>query len=163
MIMNYRLRQARPDEAQLLTDLAMRSKQSNGYDDEFMEQCRDELAVTEKSLLAAEYWVAEAGAKSSAVNGTVCGCVGLSVDEAGTSAEVYSFFIDPDWKRKGIGRLLWQDLVNRAGNMGIRQLRLDADPSAVAFYEAIGFEIVSYTPSGSIAGRTLPHMTISLA
>jgi N-acetylglutamate synthase-like GNAT family acetyltransferase len=156
--MNYKLRQARLDEAQMLTDLAMRSKQSNGYDDEFMKQCRDELTVTEKSLLAAEYWVAEAEAN----NNSVCGCVGLSVDEAGNSAEVHSFFIDPDWKRQGLGRLLWQDLVKRAGNMGVTQLRLDADPSAVAFYEALGFEIVSFTPSGSIVGRSLPHMTTAL-
>lgn len=157
--MNLKLRQARLDEAELLTDLAMRSKQSNGYDDEFMAQCRNELTVTDESLFAAEFWVAEDEAK----NYTVCGCVGLSVDEEGNSAEVHSFFIDPDWKRKGIGRRLWQDLVKRAGNMGIMQLRLDADPSAVAFYEALGFEIVSYTPSGSIVGRTLPHMTIALA
>ncbi len=156
--MNFKLRQARADEAQLLSDLAMRSKQSNGYDDEFMEQCRDEITVTEKSLLAAEFWVAETTVERSAV----CGCVGLSVDEAGNSAEVCSFFVDPDWKRKGIGRLLWLDLVKRAVNIGIRQLRLDADPCAVAFYEALGFETVSYKPSGSIAGRTLPHMTITL-
>jgi len=156
--MKYNIRQAHPHEAQLLTDLAMRSKQSNGYDDEFMEQCRDELTVTEQSLLEAEFWVAE----TEDENNVVCGCVGLSVDKVGKSAEVNSFFIDPDWKRQGIGRLLWQDLVLRAIDMGISQLRLDADPSAVSFYEALGFEIISYTPSGSIAGRKLPHMTITL-
>ena len=156
--MKFKLRQARPEEASLLTELAMRSKQSNGYDDEFMAQCRDELTVTEKNLLAAEFWVAQAETNGN----SVCGCVGLSVDESGNSAEVFSFFVDPARKRMGIGRLLWQDLVTRAGNMGVKHLRLDADPSAVAFYQTLGFEIVSYTPSGSIAGRTLPHMTITL-
>lgn len=156
--MNYRLRQARRREAALLTDLAMRSKQSNGYDDQFMRQCREELTVTEKSLLDGEFWVAETASGDNAV----CGCVGLSVDEAGNSAEIYSFFVDPDCKRQGIGRLLWQDLVKRAANRGISQLRLDADPAAVTFYEAVGFETVSYKPSGSIAGRSLPHMTITL-
>lgn len=104
-LMNIKLRQARLDEADLLSDLAMRSKQSNGYDDEFMARCRDELTVTRQSLALAELWVAEAD--------RICGCVGLSVDEAGNSGEVFSFFVDPDFKRRGIGRLLWQDLVER--------------------------------------------------
>ena len=161
--MNYRLRQARLEEAALLTDLAMRSKQSNGYDDQFMRQCREELTVTDKSLLDGEFRVAEAASGDNAAQyNDICGCVGLCVDESGNSAEIYSFFVDPDCKRQGIGRLLWQDLVKRASNRGISQLRLDADPAAVAFYEALGFKIVSYVPSGSIAGRTLPHMTITL-
>jgi len=35
------LRRARPEEAQELTKIAMRLKQSNGYDDSFMNACED--------------------------------------------------------------------------------------------------------------------------
>ncbi|MCP4047212.1 MAG: GNAT family N-acetyltransferase [Gammaproteobacteria bacterium] len=152
--MNIKLRQARLDEADLLTALAMRSKRSNGYNEDFMARCRDELTVTRQSLAAAELWVAETD--------IVCGCVGLSVDETGNSGEVFSFFVDPDLKRQGIGRLLWQNLVERMEKKTIRYLRLDADPSAVAFYQALGFTIAHQVPSGSIEGRTLPHMRIEL-
>ena len=62
----------------------------------------------------------------------------------------------------GIGRRLWQKLVESARAQGIKHLRLDADPSAVPFYETLGFRTVREVPSGSIAGRTLPHMTITL-
>ncbi|MCP4073614.1 MAG: GNAT family N-acetyltransferase [Hyphomicrobiales bacterium] len=152
--MNIKLRPARLDEADLLTALAMRSKRSNGYNEDFMARCRDELTVTRKSLVAAELWVAETD--------RVCGYVGLSVDETGNSGEVFSFFVEPDLKRQGIGRLLWQNLVERMEKKTIRYLRLDADPSAVAFYQALGFRIVHQVPSGSIEGRTLPHMRIEL-
>ena len=97
-----------------------------------------------------------------AVAETVCGVVGLSCDETGNSGEVNALFIDPEWKRKGIGRLLWQKLVERAAQKGIKYLRLDADPSAVRFYKALGLQTVREVPSGSIAGRTLPQMTITL-
>lgn len=75
MGMNVEIRRARSDEADVLTDLAMRSKQSNGYDDAFMAACRDELTVTTESLRKAEHWVAD--------NGTVCGCACLATDGDG--------------------------------------------------------------------------------
>ena len=152
--MNIRIRPARPEEAEFLTELSMRSKQSNGYDDAFMAACREELTVTRQNMQVSEYWVAEAE--------TICGLACLSPDKTGNSAEVESFFIDPAYKRKGIGRLLWRKLVERAKALGIGHLRLDADPSAVGFYENLGFRTVRKVPSGSIAGRTIPHMTMML-
>ena len=152
--MEILIRRARPEETDVLTELSMRSKQSNGYDDAFMAACRDELTVTRERLTDGEYWVAEAG--------RICGCAALFADRDGTSGEVHAFFIDPDCKRMGIGRLLWHKLVERARAQGLKHLCLDADPSAVPFYEAIGFQTVGEVPSGSIAGRNLPHMTITV-
>lgn len=149
------IRRARPEDADVLTDLSLRSKRSNGYDDAFMAACRDELTVTAADLAAGEYWVAEAG--------TVCGCACLAVDPDGRSGEVHAFFIDPGWQRKGVGRLLWRTLLARARAHGLARLHLDADPAAVPFYAAMGFAVVGEAPSGSIAGRALPHMTMSLA
>lgn len=139
----------------MLTDLSMAAKQSNGYDDAFMAACREELTVTRQRLLDGEYWVA--------VSCIVRGCACLAVDPDGGSAEVHAFFIDPAWQRKGIGRMLWQKLLQRAEELAVTELRLDADPFAVPFYEALGFQTVGQTPSGSIPGRTIPHMTMNLA
>jgi len=44
--MTVTIRRARSDEAGVLTDLSMRAKRSNGYDEAFMEACRAELTVT---------------------------------------------------------------------------------------------------------------------
>jgi N-acetylglutamate synthase-like GNAT family acetyltransferase len=119
-----------------------------------MAACREELTVTEESLGEGEYWVAEAGA--------VRGCACLSADPDGRAGEIHAFFIDPDWQRRGIGRLLWQKLLERANGQDLERIYLDADPAAVPFYEALGFEATGESPSGSIAGRTLPYMTLHL-
>lgn len=152
--MKIGIRRAKVSEASLLTDLAFRSKQSNGYDDAFMEACREEITLTEERLKFFECWVAETD--------SLCGMVCLSVDGSGRTGEIENFFVDPDYKRMGIGRKLWEVLSAFARDTGIAELRLDADPFAVDFYQAIGFEIVGEAPSGSIEGRVLPHMRIVL-
>ena len=149
------IRRARHDEAAELTMLAMRAKRSNGYDDAFMEACREELTVTVSRMNTGEYWVAEAD--------VTCGCACLINGSEVATAEVYAFFIDPDWQLQGVGRLLWQKLIERARTMGASRLKLDADPAAVPFYQAMGFAIVGESPSGSIRGRMLPTMEIRLA
>lgn len=132
----------------------MRSKQSNGYDDVFMQACRTELTITPDIIRQGDYWIAESD--------NVCGVVGFAVDESGQSGEVHTFFVDPDKKRKGIGKQLWQKIVERANNSGIYNLHVDADPEAVPFYRSLGFEITGETPSGSIEGRSLPYMELQL-
>jgi len=42
------------------------------------------------------------------------------------------------------------------------ELELDADPHAEGFYAAMGFVTQGQAPSGSIPGRTLPHMRLKL-
>lgn len=153
--MKFQIRLAKPHETTILTELSLRSKRSNGYDDAFMEACREELTVTVERMEAGEYWVADSG--------VICGCVCLTPDISDKStAEINAFFIDPEWQRKGIGRLLWDKMLERAAQLGITRLVLDADPYAVLFYEAMGFKTIGSTPSGSIPGRVLPKMSIKL-
>ena len=152
--MNITIRRAQPAETNALTVLIMRSKRSNGYDEAFMDACHDVLAVTPERLAKGEYWVAEAG--------TLCGCASLWPDSDGISAEVNAFFIAPEWQGKGVGRLLWQKLVERATALGFHNLHLDSDPAAVPFYLAMGFTVTGQSPSEAIPGRVLPYMAISL-
>ena len=151
------LRPARPEDCDALTALSLRSKRSNGYDDAFMAACIAELTVTPADLEAGEYWLAEAADRED-----LYGCACLRADEDGVSGEVEAFFIDPPWKGQGIGRQLWQKLLERAQAKGLMRLYLDADPAAVPFYQAMGFRIIGESPSGSIPGRSLPHMSLSL-
>lgn len=151
--MNIRIRRARADEVDILTELSMRAKRSNGYDDAFMEACRAELTVTPARLEEGEYWVA--------YSDHLRGCVCLKETD-NVSGEVHAFFIDPDCQRQGIGRLLWRKVVERAKAHGVRTLCLDADPAAVPFYRAMGFVEVGEAPSGSIEGRMLPRMECHL-
>ena len=147
-----KIRRALPQDAPALTALIMASKRSNGYDDAFMAACADELRARPADIENQSYWVAELG--------HLMGCVCLNTD--GKEGVINTFFIHPDHKRQGIGRALWDQVHQIANAQGLTLLKLDADPAAVPFYEAIGFKTVSQAPSGSIPGRMLPHMQLVL-
>jgi len=152
---DIRLRPADIDDVDALTDISIRSKQSNGYDDAFMAACRDELTVTVAHLCQGEYWVA-------CQDDLIIGCASLCPDKDKPSGEVHSFFIDPDHQGRGVGRILWGKLLERAHAYQMTDVRLDADPNAVPFYQTMGFELAGDAPSAAIEGRRLPHMVLSL-
>ena len=146
------IRRAQAEDAPALTALIIASKQSNGYDDAFMAACAEELRVTPEDIAEHDFWVA--------TEDNPLGCVCLRYEDAvGT---INTFFIHPDHKRKGIGRALWQKVREIADAKDLTHLKLDADPAAVPFYEALGFVTVGEAPSGAIPGRLLPHMQLCL-
>lgn len=153
--MSVTVRRARPEEAVELTKLILLSKQSNGYDDAFMAACVDELSVSAEDIRSDMIWVA--------VGQTLLGCVTLKPDTASKRGEISSFFVHPESKRQGVGKCLWQTVLHAARGADLTHLRLDADPAAVPFYEAIGFTVIGQKPSGSIPGRFLPLMELTLA
>ncbi len=147
--MSVQLRRAVAGDADALSDLSFRSKASNGYDADFMDACREELAVTPQTIADGEIWISEADGKPVGFFN-----IGLEKDVL----EVYSLYIDPDVKRSGVGRTLWGALEERAGAMTANAIELDADPAAVEFYTAMGCSVIGQAPSGSIPGRMLPRM-----
>jgi len=143
------LRRANPEDAAALTALAFRSKASNGYDRAFMEACRAELTYSAATMARGETWVAE-------LDGELAGFIDVRLQDG--VAEVFAMFVEPGLKRTGVGRALWQQLEASARHLGAVTVMLDADPAAVAFYEAMGCTIAGQAPSGSIRGRMLPRM-----
>lgn len=127
--------------------LVFASKASNGYDDAFMEACREELSTSLQAVAAGDVWVAEDSA-----------LVGTYKLDRGKEAEVHMMFVARQAKGTGVGAALWRHLEARARGRGTTSLSLDADPFAVGFYRHMGMEIVGQSPSGSIPGRMLARM-----
>lgn len=146
------VRQARVDEAAVLTELALRAKASWGYDEAFMAACREELTLTPAKMAAWQVWVAEA-------DGQVAGMIALSL---GAVAEVEDFFVEPAFQGRGVGGALMATLQAAARAAGAVTLEVDADPNAEAIYAKLGFETFARSPSGSIPGRWLPRMRMEL-
>ena len=142
------IRRARPGEEEVLTALVLRSKASNGYDEAFMAACVAELTLPAEAIDSGEVFVAEGDA--------LLGMYRLIAK--GELGHVEDMFVDPQAKRSGVGRALWVHMEARARELGCSRLGLDADPFAVAFYQAMGMKIVGESPSGSIPGRMLPRM-----
>ncbi len=153
--MQVDIRRAVPEDADVLTSLAMISKQSNGYDDAFMAACADELRVTQDLLKEHEYWVAEAH--------TPCGFICLIVEQGTTCGEVDSLFIHPDFQGMGVGRKLWNCIKDEAQRKGLKSLYLEADPFAENFYKKLGFVVSGRVSSISFPDRSLSRMEFSIA
>ncbi len=148
------IRRARPDEAEALTALILRSKAYWGYNDTFMAAARPSLALSSEAIERDQPYCAEvAGALAGVLN-----LYALSADE------VYldDLFIEPGFIGKGIGALLWRYAVALAPAMGATTMVLDADPNARAFYEHMGAIHIGETPSTVVPGRTLPRMCYDL-
>lgn len=147
--MDIRVRPARAEEAETLTELALRAKASWGYDAAFMDACRAELTMTPERLAASRVWVAEAP------GGVIAGLIALGLDGG---AEVEDFFVEPAHQGRGVGARLMGELVAAARAAGVSALEVDADPNAEAIYARFGFTTVGRSPSASIPGRFLPRM-----
>jgi len=143
------IRPARADEADLLSDLAFRSKRAWGYDDLFMEACREELHVTPESIGICPTFVAESG-------GEIVGFYQLEDDA------LSAMFVEPERMRSGVGRALCAHLTALARARRLAAVVIQSDPNAQGFYEAMGAERIGETPSASIPGRLLPLLRLSL-
>jgi len=156
MTPEFTIRRSTLKDREALTDLCMRSKQSNGYDDAFMAMCAQELAVRDSWILDNDFWLAESE------TGAPVGCIRLSVAEDGVTGELETCFVDPDWQGKKVGQALFKTLLRRAQELKLARIGLDADPFAELFYGRMGFETTGRAPSGSIPGRSLPRMELTL-
>jgi GNAT superfamily N-acetyltransferase len=148
-VAEIRIRPAEPEEAGVLSALALRSKGHWGYDRAFLDACRTELTFRPEHLRA----VAESA-------GEILGF--YSLDGEPPSGELGNLWVEPDSIGSGVGRRLWYHAMHTARMAGFTSLRIEADPFAEGFYLAMGAERVGETPSGSIPGRVLPLLRVRI-
>ena len=148
------IRAARPDEAGLLSELALRSKGHWGYDAGFLEACRADLTLTPQEIAESASFVCEGAS----------GVLGFSrvvlMDER--TAELDALFVDPSAIGTGTGKLLWERSLTAARELGAQDLVLQSDPHAEAFYRSRGARRIGEVASALVPGRTLPLMHVDL-
>ena len=147
------IRAARPEEAEALSRLALRSKAHWGYDEAFLDRCREELTLRPGEVVRRRTAVAED-------RGRVVGFV--TVEGGPPEGELGMLFVDPPAIGGGVGRLLFEHALAVARALGLERLRLEADPNAEPFYRAMGASRVGLVPSGAAVGRSLPLMTVEV-
>ncbi|MEV6672167.1 GNAT family N-acetyltransferase [Streptomyces sp. NPDC051162] len=145
------IRAARTDEAEILSELALRSKAYWGYDEAFMAACRDELTVSASAI---------AGTAVAEQDGRILGFV--IVEGSPPSGVLDMLFVEPHAIGKGVGRALFAHATATAAEHGFGRLTIEADPHAEPFYLAMGATRVGTRPSGSLPGRALPLLAIAL-
>jgi N-acetylglutamate synthase-like GNAT family acetyltransferase len=148
------LRAARPDEADFISDLAVRSKAHWGYDDDFLAGSRIQLAVKPDEVVRRRVTVAER-------DGVVVGFYALEGDPPVGVLDL--MFVDPGHLRAGVGRLLFAHVVATARDVGLTAFTIDSDPFAEDFYLAMGAIRTGEAQSAVRVGRKLPRLTFTVA
>ena len=152
----FTLRPARPDEAEGLSALMLRSKAHWGYDADFMANCVAVLTVSAEKLTDGSYIVAADD------EDRLLGVTRIErLDEAG-AFELDKLFIDPGAMGLGVGRALFDRSMEMARAAGAQRIEILSDPDAAPFYERMGAKRIGEAPSDAIPGRMLPLLEIRL-
>lgn len=69
-------------------------------------------------------------------DGVVIGFGTLNQEEG----EIEAVYVNPEAVRRGVGKAILQELEERAKNLGLKSLRMNASLNAVPFYESAGYE-----------------------
>ena len=156
MTNSIKIRGAVPDEAELLSSLALRSKAHWGYPEDMVSSFAVELTIQPNQIESDEfdYVVAE---DSSAV-------LGFYAIERGSSTnfELEALFVDPEYIGQGLGRRLMQHAIENVKAKGGKHLVIQGDPNAESFYLAAGGKQIGDRESESVPGRFLPLFEIDI-
>ena len=145
------IRDARADEAFALEALQRRAS-------DVWEEYRAQLAAHPDAITPPHQAIAE-------------GRVRVAVDAAGRRlgfstvlpvagrCELDDLFVEPEWMRRGVGRVLVDDLATRARTAGARYVDVIANPNALGFYTRLGFHVTDET---STRFGAAPRMTLAL-
>lgn len=140
------IRQADESEVAILSDIAFRSKAYWGYDDDFMEACRDVLTVRPEDC--------GSGLVLISAETLILGFYHITGNTL--EGELDKLFIDPDYLHMGYGTELFNDAMYNARTLGYLSLRFTSDPNAAGFYEILGARSIGASASPTIPGRYLP-------
>jgi len=110
-----------------------------------------DYAPPDGRLLLAEY------------EGQLAGCVALHTLEPGI-CEMKRLYLRPQFRGKGLGRVLAETIINEARNIGYQRMRLDTvEPimkDAVALYRLLGFKEIAPYRSNPIEGAMYMELAL---
>lgn len=150
------IRNAVPNEAEHLSNIAMRSKAYWGYSDAFLDRCREELSVQPFDIEDSNFQYS-VGILKNEIAGF------YAIKRVSQSAfELDALFVEPKHIGTGIGRALMDHAKKRVLGLGGQVLTIQSDPNAESFYRAAGGILTGTRESGSIRGRYLPVFEILL-
>ncbi len=146
------IRQASPDEAAALTQIANEAKRHWGYPENWIQHWRADLTISSDFISNNEVYVAER-------EGEVIGFYALVVGNR--RAELEHMWVAPPHIGTGVGKELFVHAMQKAAGENVSTIEISSDPNAEGFYEKMGARRIS-EDSSEIEGqeRTLPRLTI---
>jgi GNAT superfamily N-acetyltransferase len=146
-----RIRDGQASDFERLRKIAVDSKAHWGYDRRLVEEWA-EGEFEPEGLGRRLVYVAEAeGAPIGWASLIPRGAVGWLED----------LWVEPAWIGRGVGRMLFEHVKDRAGRLGAERLEWEAEPNAHGFYERMGG---SYVRDSEVTewGRVLDVLGVEL-
>lgn len=144
---------ANTDDSEVLTNITKLSKAYWGYSSEQMKSWSDVLTITEN-------YISENEVFSLIFDNKIIGYYSYFSEEINT-VKLDNLIILPEYIRKGFGKILMNDLLNKIKTSGFKNIILEADPNAEKFYESFGFTKTGQIET-TIKDRFLPIMELKL-
>lgn len=157
------IRQAKIQDAEILTKISFGSKGYWGYPKEFYDIWSRELTINSDYINNNDVFVFEK-------YGNIIGYYSIvelkdDIERAGIRISkgfwLEHMFIEPRSIGKGIGTKMFDHLRKRCGSRGINELGILADPNSRRFYEKMGCVYKHEYPS-TIKNRTTPYLQLKI-
>jgi GNAT superfamily N-acetyltransferase len=157
------IRDAKKQEAEILTEISFSSKGYWGYPKEFYDIWSSELTISSDYIQNNDVFVLESD------DGIVgyYSIVELKDDIEASGIRISKgywlehMFIEPRHIGKGFGTKMFAHLRKRCALRGIAELGILADPNSRGFYEKMGCEYKCEYPS-TINNRTTPYLQLKM-
>ena len=120
---------AKPDDAAVLTDIAFAAKRHWGYPEKWIESWRDLLTIRPEFIANHETYAA-------ILDGRTVGFYALG--RKNDRLDLLHMWVLPNAMGRGVGRSLFVHGVERARELGCRELEIESDPNAEGFYQHMG-------------------------
>jgi GNAT superfamily N-acetyltransferase len=150
--MTFPIRRAAASDASQLTRIAHAAKSYWNYPEELIRLWAPDLTVTPIDIETDLVFCAER-------DGRIAGFYSVSSD--GPVREIEHMWILPEHIGRGLGRELFNHMIEKLRDAGVERLRIESDPNAVGFYERMGAVRIGDVPASPEA-RTLPLLELTI-
>jgi GNAT superfamily N-acetyltransferase len=148
----YSIRGAKPDDQRSLTRLCVCATAQAGYDEAFIDRAMPALTITVPLITGGHVRVAENEA------GKTVGVVTVTPTPLPGIALLDGIFVDPPFRKRGVGRVLFEAAITRAKELKAGALMIYAEPSAEGFYKRMGAIRIGQGPFYYSPELILPHL-----
>jgi GNAT superfamily N-acetyltransferase len=120
---------AKPEDADVLTEIAHAAKRHWRYPERWIQSWRDILTMRPEFIAANTTYCAMEGDRAVGFYLLTTEGDGLHLDH---------LWISPAAMGRGIGRALFKHAIEQARGLGFQAIKIEADPNAEGFYQRMG-------------------------